>query len=164
VAVGGARTAPLGRARKYNYELKAPLAGDNAATALHPDARFSPVRSRPWTRALDRGVSEDDGLLRPPEFPPPVRLVQPRSRQSSSHRIHHSNLPEHMDKNFATMLPLWDILFGTYYHPKKEEWPSTGVAGVKVTSLRQAIIMPFVTWGKMLRDGWQRGWASDQNG
>lgn len=68
-----------------------------------------------------------------------------------SHRIHHSNLPEHMDKNFATMLPLWDILFGTYYHPKKDDWPSTGVTGVKVTSLWQAIIMPFVSWGRMLR-------------
>jgi sterol desaturase/sphingolipid hydroxylase (fatty acid hydroxylase superfamily) len=69
-----------------------------------------------------------------------------------SHRIHHSNLPEHRDKNFATMLPLWDIVFGTYYHAKKEEWPATGVTGVKVTSLWQAIILPFVSWGKMLHE------------
>jgi sterol desaturase/sphingolipid hydroxylase (fatty acid hydroxylase superfamily) len=78
-----------------------------------------------------------------------------------SHRIHHSNLPEHMDKNFATMLPLWDILFGTYYHPKKDDWPSTGVTGVKVTSLWQAIVLPFVSWGRMLREVWQGG--RDQN-
>jgi sterol desaturase/sphingolipid hydroxylase (fatty acid hydroxylase superfamily) len=81
-----------------------------------------------------------------------------------SHRIHHSNLPEHMDMNFATMLPLWDILFGTYYHPKKEDWPSTGVTGVKVTSLWQAIVLPFVSWRKMLREVWWGGWGSDQNG
>jgi sterol desaturase/sphingolipid hydroxylase (fatty acid hydroxylase superfamily) len=73
-----------------------------------------------------------------------------------SHRIHHSNLPEHMDKNFATVLPLWDILFGTYYQPDKHDWPTTGVTGVKVTSLWKAIIMPFVSWGRMLREGWQR--------
>jgi sterol desaturase/sphingolipid hydroxylase (fatty acid hydroxylase superfamily) len=69
-----------------------------------------------------------------------------------SHRVHHSKLPEHMNKNFATILPLWDILFGTYYHPKKDDWPSTGVTGVKVTSLSQAIVLPFVSWGKMLRE------------
>jgi sterol desaturase/sphingolipid hydroxylase (fatty acid hydroxylase superfamily) len=27
------------------------------------------------------------------------------------HRIHHSMLPEHHDRNFASLLPLWDILF-----------------------------------------------------
>jgi sterol desaturase/sphingolipid hydroxylase (fatty acid hydroxylase superfamily) len=69
-----------------------------------------------------------------------------------THRIHHSNLPEHMDKNFSTMLPLWDILFGTYYHPEEHEWPSTGVTGVKVTSLWQAVVQPFVSWSKMLRE------------
>jgi sterol desaturase/sphingolipid hydroxylase (fatty acid hydroxylase superfamily) len=68
-----------------------------------------------------------------------------------SHRIHHSTVPEHMNKNFATILPLWDILFGTYHHPKEHEWPSTGVTGVTVTSLWQAIVLPFVSWGKMLR-------------
>lgn len=66
------------------------------------------------------------------------------------HRIHHSSSPEHIDKNFATILPLWDILFGTYHHPKKGEWPSTGVEGVIVTSLWQAIALPFLSWGKML--------------
>jgi sterol desaturase/sphingolipid hydroxylase (fatty acid hydroxylase superfamily) len=68
-----------------------------------------------------------------------------------THRIHHSNLPEHMNKNFAGTFPLWDILFGTYHHPEEHEWPSTGVSGVKVTSLWQAIVLPFVSWGRMLR-------------
>jgi sterol desaturase/sphingolipid hydroxylase (fatty acid hydroxylase superfamily) len=31
------------------------------------------------------------------------------------HRIHHSALPEHKDKNFGALLPLWDWIFGTYY-------------------------------------------------
>lgn len=34
------------------------------------------------------------------------------------HRIHHSVLPEHYDKNLAVILPLWDHLFGTFYSGK----------------------------------------------
>ena len=45
------------------------------------------------------------------------------------HRIHHSLEPAHINKNFAFMFPMWDVIFGTYYHPKKGEFPATGVAG-----------------------------------
>ena len=31
------------------------------------------------------------------------------------HRIHHSALPEHKDKNFGGLFPIWDWMFGTYY-------------------------------------------------
>jgi len=31
------------------------------------------------------------------------------------HRVHHSALPEHKDKNFGSLLPVWDWLFRTYY-------------------------------------------------
>lgn len=34
------------------------------------------------------------------------------------HRWHHSKEREAWDKNFAGLLPLWDILFGTYYMPQ----------------------------------------------
>lgn len=34
------------------------------------------------------------------------------------HRWHHSNHPEALNKNFAGLLPIWDILFKTYYMPK----------------------------------------------
>jgi sterol desaturase/sphingolipid hydroxylase (fatty acid hydroxylase superfamily) len=34
------------------------------------------------------------------------------------HRWHHSREREAWDKNFAGLLPLWDILFGTYYMPQ----------------------------------------------
>lgn len=34
------------------------------------------------------------------------------------HRWHHSSEAEGRDRNFAGILPLWDILFGTYYMPK----------------------------------------------
>ena len=34
------------------------------------------------------------------------------------HRWHHSREREAWDKNFAGLLPLWDVLFGTYYMPQ----------------------------------------------
>ena len=43
------------------------------------------------------------------------------------HRIHHSNLPEHQGKNLAQFFPIFDILFGTYYHPGYNEFPATGL-------------------------------------
>jgi sterol desaturase/sphingolipid hydroxylase (fatty acid hydroxylase superfamily) len=33
------------------------------------------------------------------------------------HRWHHASAEEGRDRNFAGLLPLWDILFGTYYMP-----------------------------------------------
>jgi len=43
------------------------------------------------------------------------------------HRIHHSTSPEHFDKNFGGITPLWDVLFGTAHFPAKGEWPETGL-------------------------------------
>jgi len=63
------------------------------------------------------------------------------------HRIHHSREPQHANKNFAAFLPLWDIVFGTYYRPSKDEWPVTGVASREVVdSLWAAAILPFRAW------------------
>jgi len=36
------------------------------------------------------------------------------------HRWHHTKAEEGQDKNFAGGLPLWDILFGTYYMPRRQ--------------------------------------------
>jgi sterol desaturase/sphingolipid hydroxylase (fatty acid hydroxylase superfamily) len=35
------------------------------------------------------------------------------------HRWHHTGETEGRDKNFAGLLPIWDILFGTYYMPPR---------------------------------------------
>ncbi len=48
-------------------------------------------------------------------------LVTPQS-----HRIHHSDRPEHMDKNFAVLFSFWDRLFGTQW-TNYEEYPTTGI-------------------------------------
>jgi len=34
------------------------------------------------------------------------------------HQIHHSYDSKHVDKNFAFMLPVWDLIFGTYCLPR----------------------------------------------
>jgi sterol desaturase/sphingolipid hydroxylase (fatty acid hydroxylase superfamily) len=36
------------------------------------------------------------------------------------HRWHHTKAEEGLDKNFAGAFPLWDILFGTYYMPRRQ--------------------------------------------
>lgn len=43
------------------------------------------------------------------------------------HRIHHSALPEHRDKNFADVFPVFDIVFGTYAPPMRHQFPATGL-------------------------------------
>lgn len=59
------------------------------------------------------------------------------------HRIHHSVKPEHYGKNFGAMTPFWDWLFGTLYMPKRDEWPSVGLAEVEEPkSLRQWSSLP----------------------
>jgi sterol desaturase/sphingolipid hydroxylase (fatty acid hydroxylase superfamily) len=71
---------------------------------------------------------------------------------SQSHRIHHSYLPQHRDKNFVALFPIWDILFGTYYHPARNEFPPTGVEGEKdIQSVWEAQIFAFREWWRMFR-------------
>lgn len=45
--------------------------------------------------------------------PPRSVIASPRF-----HRGHHTGEAKARAKNFAGLLPLWDILFGTYYMPK----------------------------------------------
>jgi sterol desaturase/sphingolipid hydroxylase (fatty acid hydroxylase superfamily) len=68
------------------------------------------------------------------------------------HRIHHSIDPQHYNKNFADALPIFDILFGTYHHPDKEEFPATGL-GTEFPAPRSiwsAQLGPLLAVGKML--------------
>jgi sterol desaturase/sphingolipid hydroxylase (fatty acid hydroxylase superfamily) len=59
------------------------------------------------------------------------------------HRLHHSVRAEHLDHNFALLLPLWDHLFGTLWVPAKHEWPVTGLDdGTQPRSLLGALSWP----------------------
>jgi len=63
------------------------------------------------------------------------------------HRIHHSFQTEHLDKNFAAFFPIWDIIFGTYYHPQRDEFPATGLAtGETYDRILVALFLPFKAW------------------
>ena len=70
------------------------------------------------------------------------------------HRIHHSKLPQHQDKNFAAFFPLYDVVFGTYWRPGKDEYPETGlISGQNMNNLRDANFGPFMDWKNMLLPG-----------
>jgi sterol desaturase/sphingolipid hydroxylase (fatty acid hydroxylase superfamily) len=79
------------------------------------------------------------------------------------HRIHHSALPQHFDKNFGERIVLWDWLFGTM-EKDTHVYPPTGVRGIEPwavergTSPRQLVgswvrqtAYPFVKIGQSLR-------------
>lgn len=69
-----------------------------------------------------------------------------------THRIHHSLLPEHRDRNFAVFFPWIDQLFGTYYAPKPGEYPPTGVQGMaEIRSPLKALLLPFLNHRTALR-------------
>jgi len=79
---------------------------------------------------LHANVSWDFGPLR-------GVLASPRF-----HRWHHTSVEEGRDKNFAGLLPLWDVLFGTYYMPDSQ--PSQfGVADSVPADLVGQLVWPF---------------------
>ena len=67
------------------------------------------------------------------------------------HRIHHSNQPQHQDKNYAAFFPIFDVLFGTYCPPQKGEYPTTGLhTNEDLNGLVRASAAPFVDWHRGL--------------
>ena len=60
------------------------------------------------------------------------------------HRLHHSLEEKHFDRNFATLTPLWDVLFGTAYFPRAGEWPKVGLSDFpEPKTMREYLLMPF---------------------
>jgi sterol desaturase/sphingolipid hydroxylase (fatty acid hydroxylase superfamily) len=43
-----------------------------------------------------------------------------------AHRLHHSVLPQHFERNFGTVFPWWDLMAGTMYKGY-DEYPPTGI-------------------------------------
>jgi sterol desaturase/sphingolipid hydroxylase (fatty acid hydroxylase superfamily) len=57
------------------------------------------------------------------------------------HHWHHT-LAEPRDRNYASMLPVWDWIFGTYYLPRKQ-WPSTyGIEAELPNSVAGQLLYP----------------------
>jgi len=58
------------------------------------------------------------------------------------HRWHHTSAGEGRDRNFAGLLPLWDILFGTFWLPDRQ--PTVfGVEDKVPTHLPGQLLWPF---------------------
>ena len=70
------------------------------------------------------------------------------------HWIHHSKLPQHQDKNYAIWLPIFDVVFGSYYAPALDEYPPTGLSsGERIETMWEAQAGPLLAWLRMLRGG-----------
>jgi len=67
-----------------------------------------------------------------------------------THRIHHSLETQHKDRNFATFFPIIDVVFGTYRHPERGEFPDTGTAEFASVPMDLATfnLYPFRVWAK----------------
>ncbi len=83
---------------------------------------------------LHANVSWDFGPLR-------GVLASPRF-----HRWHHTSAEEGKDKNFAGLLPIWDILFGTYYMPEAQPL-RFGVSEKIPADLPGQLLWPFKSGG-----------------
>ncbi|HWB44870.1 MAG TPA: sterol desaturase family protein [Hyphomicrobiaceae bacterium] len=65
-------------------------------------------------------------------------IVSPRF-----HRWHHTSEAEARDKNFAGLLPLWDILFGTYHMPRERVPEHFGTDTLVPAGLLGQMLFPF---------------------
>ncbi len=66
------------------------------------------------------------------------------------HRWHHTKAEEGLDKNFAGGLPLWDILFGTFYMPRRQ--PTVfGIDDPMPEGFIGQMLQPF-RWGRPLNN------------
>lgn len=59
------------------------------------------------------------------------------------HRWHHTSAEEGRDRNFAGLLPLWDVLFGTFHLPKGREASEFGVSDPIPPGYLGQLLWPF---------------------
>jgi sterol desaturase/sphingolipid hydroxylase (fatty acid hydroxylase superfamily) len=62
------------------------------------------------------------------------------------HHVHHSCHPDHLDKNFAFMFPIWDVIFRTYHMPKDNRDVKFGIGdgnAEDLTSCTRLYWVPF---------------------
>jgi sterol desaturase/sphingolipid hydroxylase (fatty acid hydroxylase superfamily) len=59
------------------------------------------------------------------------------------HRWHHTSAEEGLNRNFSGGLPLWDLLFGTFYMPEERQPTDFGIADPVPTGFIGQMIAPF---------------------
>ena len=75
------------------------------------------------------------------------------------HRWHHSQDADAQRRNFAGILPLWDLLFGTFYLPKHHLPGNFGAGEPVPQSLVAQMTYPFVNLAGCLRGDCGTRWA-----
>ncbi|GFE64517.1 sterol desaturase family protein [Litoreibacter roseus] len=70
------------------------------------------------------------------------------------HRWHHADVPEAYGKNLANVLPIYDVIFGTYYHPGPCKDVPMGAlkTGVPDKNPFLIYIYPFQEWARLIRE------------
>jgi len=72
------------------------------------------------------------------------------------HRWHHANVPAAYDKNFASIFPFYDIMFGTYYNPSSAKNVPTGFDNNPGDEFIPLLLHPFKEWQRMLSEKFGR--------
>jgi sterol desaturase/sphingolipid hydroxylase (fatty acid hydroxylase superfamily) len=68
------------------------------------------------------------------------------------HRWHHADVPEAYGKNLANIMPIYDVIFGTYYCPGPVNAPLGALkAGLEDRNPILIWIYPFQQWGRLIR-------------
>ncbi|MFT5784665.1 MAG: sterol desaturase/sphingolipid hydroxylase (fatty acid hydroxylase superfamily) [Ascidiaceihabitans sp.] len=69
------------------------------------------------------------------------------------HRWHHADVPEAYGKNLANVMPIYDVMFGTFYSPGKCDAPMGALAtGVEDKSAIAIMTYPFREWTRMIKE------------
>ena len=75
------------------------------------------------------------------------------------HHVHHSYHPNHINKNFAFLFPIWDVIFRTYHLPETNKDVKFGIAEnheVEYKSCLGIYFVPVINTFKRIIDSLQK--------
>ena len=81
------------------------------------------------------------------------------------HHVHHSSHPDHIDKNFAFMFPIWDVIFRTYHMPDDNRNVRFGIGNEnkgELTSCLRLYWVPVRDAYRLLRNKSGRDYSGSQ--
>lgn len=68
------------------------------------------------------------------------------------HQVHHSCHPDHIDRNFAFMFPVWDLMFGSFCLPETNKDVKFGLGNGEEADFKSCLGLYFVPFRKL----WQK--------
>ena len=75
------------------------------------------------------------------------------------HHVHHRSHPDHVDKNFAFLVPVWDVIFKTYCMPADNRDVKFGIGEGKAAELTTCLrlyLIPFRDAWRIIREDFRR--------